>query len=75
MGNNRGTGILAKRLKGRVKISHGPIKSRFWSLDPTDHDLTGPHCTDTSIVYLITFTMSPDVYTSLQLEKRKDLHT
>ena len=42
MGDNRGT--LAKRLKDRVKISRGSYKPRVWSLDPTDHGLTGPHC-------------------------------
>ena len=43
-------GLLAKLLKGRVKISHGPFKLRYWSLDPTDRGLTGPHCRE--IVHL-----------------------
>ena len=48
MGDN--WGILAKRLESRMKLSHGPRKPRFWSQDPTDSGLTGPHC-----IYLATF--------------------
>ena len=42
MGNNRR--ILAKRFKSRVKLSRSPFKPGFWSLDPTDRGVMGPHC-------------------------------
>ena len=42
MGDNRGS--LIKWFEGRVKLSRGPFKQWFWSLDPTDCDLKGPNC-------------------------------
>ena len=42
MGDNRG--MLAKLFESRVKLSRGPFKPWFWSLDPTDRGLTRPDC-------------------------------
>ena len=42
MGDSRD--LLAKRFKSRMKLSCGPFKPRFWSLDPTDRGLTCPDC-------------------------------
>ena len=49
MADNRG--ILAKWLERRVKLSCGPFKLRFWSIDRTDRGLTRPDCTNNFCLY------------------------
>ena len=40
-------------MESEVKLSRGPLKSRVWSLDPTEGDLTGPDCIDKLLLQLI----------------------